>query len=236
MSGMPYMIICKPNILYCSKSFYSHSHSMAPPECYICSYRKTDAPLAYKPVYHLHYSAREVRIMMGVEFTTDTKRYMCPTCMISHSVHPTQGLNVCLGDSQLHNFHWPKDNTVVCPPDSLHVDWVTIPGATIPTLQHAWQVDYAKSTKPMRVLLVAGTNDLTKGGTMATITSSILQLKNTIDDRNSHHPSVKNELVVATLFNPPKLTWFADAGPPPPGHVNRLDEITAINNWIVEFN
>ena len=97
MSGIQYTKICKINILYCSKSFYTHS--MSPPECYICSYRKTDAPLAYKPVYHLHYSAREVRIMMGVEFTTDTKRYMCPTCMISHPVHPTQGLNVCLGDS-----------------------------------------------------------------------------------------------------------------------------------------
>ena len=88
----------------------------------------------------------------------------------------------------------------------------------------------------MRVLLVAGINDLMKGGSMSSITNSILLLKNAIDDQNSYHPSVKNELVVATLLNPPKLTWFPDTGPPPPGHVNKMEEITSINNWIIEFN
>ena len=67
----------------------------------------------------------------------------------------------------------------------------------------------------MRVLLVAGINDLMKGGTLDSVTNSILQLKNTIDCKNSHHPGVMNELVVATLFNPLKLTWFPDAGPLP---------------------
>ena len=69
---------------------------------------------------------------------------------------------------------------------------------------------------------------------MSSITNSILLLKNAIDDQNSYHPSVKNELVVATLLNPLKLTWFPDTCPP--GQVNRLEEITSINNWIIEFN
>ena len=89
---------------------------------------------------------------------------------------------------------------------------------------------------PMGFLLIAGINDLLKGGTLTSLTNSILRLKNTIDDQNALHPDTENKLVVATVLNPPKLTWFSDNGPPPPGHVNRLEEIRAINTWITEFN
>ena len=109
-------------------------------------------------------------------------------------------------------------------------------GLTISTLECAYQVDYARSKIPMRVLLVAGVNDLLKGGNFNTITNSILHLKNTIDEQNRFHPTAQNELVVATILNPPKLTWFSDTGPPPPGHINRLEEVSQINQWIVEFN
>ena len=208
---------------------------MSPPMCNICSYRQP-RPKRSIPVYHRHYSSAEMRIMQGVEWSTTNRCYMCPTCEKSHPSRPDIGLNVCLSDSQLHEFHLPKEPNITCPPDSLHVDWVTIPGATIPTLETAYQVDYAKYKRPMRVLLVAGINDLLRGGTKLTLTNSILQLKNCIDDQNSYHPEIKNELVVATLLNPPKLTWFPDTGPPPPGHRNRLQEIREINDWIVEFN
>ena len=61
----------------------------------------------------------------------------------------------------------------------------TITGATIPTLQHAWQVDYTKWTKPMRVLLAAGIDDLLKGGTMATLTNSILSSRTPLTTRTT---------------------------------------------------
>ena len=79
------------------------------------------------------------------------------------AVLPT-GLDVCVSDSTLHDFHLPREPGVVCPPDKSHVDWLTIPGATVEELLFAWQVEYAKVTRPMRVLLVAGLNDLIKGG------------------------------------------------------------------------
>ena len=104
------------------------------------------------------------------------------------------------------------------------------------TLETAWQVDYGKSVRPMRILLFAGLNDLLKGGNKDTLTNSILNLKNLIDDQNVYHPSTPNELVVSTLLNPPNLTWFPDNVKPPTGHVNRLREIEEINRWIVEFN
>jgi hypothetical protein len=112
----------------------------------------------------------------------------------------------------------------------------SVPGASIPTLEHAWSVDYAKYKRPMRILLSAGINDLLKGGTFTSITNRILNLRQTIDKQNEYHPHAQNELVVATVLNPPKLTWFPDTGPPPHGHVNRLEEIRQINDWIVEFN
>ena len=48
--------------------------------------------------------------------------------------------------------------------------------------------------------------------------------------------SAQNELVVATVLKLPKLTWFSDTGAPANGHVNRLEEIRQINDWIVEYN
>lgn len=207
---------------------------MAPPKCNICSYRQLEPPGL--PIYHRHFSSVEMRIMQGVEWSTTNRSYLCPTCQMSHKARPDSGLNVCLGDSQLHEFHVPREPGITCPPDKIHIDWNTVPGATIPTLQHAWQVDYRKYTRPMRVLLAAGINDLLKGGTFTSITNSILHLKQAVDHQNQYHPSKQNELVVATILNPPKLCWFPDNGAPPPGHRNRLKEITDINQWIVEFN
>ena len=208
---------------------------MPPQQCNICSFRQPK-PMTPRPVFHRHFSSTEIRITQGVEWSTTNRPYMCPTCEEFHPSRLSYGLNVCLGDSQLHEFHLPQDPSVKCRPDSLHVDWITIPGATIPTLDMAWQVDYAKYNRPMRVLLVAGINDLLKGGTFSTVTRDILALWHTIEEQNSFHPESPNELVVATLLNPPKLTWFPDTGPSPPGHVNRLDEIRQINDWILEFN
>lgn len=208
---------------------------MPPPKCNICTGRQP-YPKRATYVYHQHYSSREMRILQGVEYDPRNKTYVCPSCKVPHPAWPESGLNVCLSTSQLHNFHTPRDPDVTCPPDSIHVDWVTIPGATISTLETAWQVDYLKSVRPMRILLVAGLNDLLKGGNMESLTNSILTLKNAIDDQNQYHPATPNELVVSTLLNPPILTWFPDTGEPPRGHKNRLDEITRINQWIVEFN
>ena len=47
-------------------------------------------------------------------------------------------------------------------------------------------------------------------------------MKNLIDEQNVYHPDTPNEFVVATVLNCPKLTW--------------LDEISALNQWIIEFN
>ena len=208
---------------------------MPPQNCNICSYHQR-SPEEKLPVVHRHFSSREMRIMQGVEWSTTNRSFLCPTCFEHHPARPETGLNVCLSTGQLHEFHRPTDPDTICPPDSMHVDWVTIPGATIEDLDYAWSMDYEKCSRPQRVLLVAGNNDLLYGGDFDTVTNRILQLKNTVDENNQFHPEVKNELVVGTLLNPPIMTWFNDNGTHPLNHSNRLEEILRINNWIVEFN
>ena len=202
------------------------------PYCNICSYRQV-APMVSKSVQHRHNSAREVRIMQGVEFGEINRDYMCTTCMITHPARPEQGLNICLSTSQLHNIH---HSSVPCPPDPLHIDWLTVCGATIADLEYAWLLDYKEQPRPMRILLSAGLNDLAKGKTRTDIVESILHFRMVVDNQNRWHPHTKNELVVATILNPPKLVWFPDNGLPPPNHNNLLSQIKELNSWIAYFN
>ena len=192
--------------------------------------------MVYKSVQHRHNSAREVRIMQGVEFGETNRNYMCTTCMTTHPARPEQGLNVCVGTSQLHNLHHPRDSNVHCPPDPLHIDWVTVCGATIAELEYAWLLDYRRQPRPMRILLSAGLNDLAKGKTRTDIVGSILHFRMVVNRQNQYHPQTKNELVVATILNPPKFVWFPDNGPAPPNHNNMLSDIKELNSWIAYFN
>ena len=166
-------------------------HEMVP-YCMICSYRQAEE--RPYPMFHFHSSPREVRILQGVEYTTSNPDYMCPTCRVMHSTFPDYGLNVCLGTSQLHNFHQPWDPTVTCPPDPFHIDWVTISGGTIPDLTQAFTVDYRRQPRPMRIFVTAGLNDLLRGTSRDTIVERFIHLKETIDAQNVYHPMPRMNL------------------------------------------
>ena len=72
----------------------------------------------------------------------------------------------------------------------------------------------------MRILLSAGIDDFAMGKSRDEVVESFIHFKDTIDRQNDFHPEVKNELVIATVLNPPKICWFADNGPPPHNHIN----------------
>ena len=203
--------------------------------CNICSYRQLHKD-DIGPVYHDHFSSREFRIKQGLEWSESNLDYPCPTCQLPHSLRPETGLNICVTGRELHGYHQPVNPGVICPPDRVHVDWVSIPGEGIQALEEAWSLDFKRSKRPMRVLLVAGVDDILNGGSFETITNSIQSFKNAIDENNMYHTDTNNELVVATILNAPKSVWFPDAGLPPPGHPNKLQEVKRINDWIVEFN
>ena len=57
--------------------------------------------------------------------------------------------------------------------DSLHIDWITKPGATIQSLNKMWQVDYGKESRAQDVLVVAGLNNGLRGESIDTIMEHI---------------------------------------------------------------
>ena len=207
-----------------------HDRQARPPYCYICSADR-------HPTYHYHNSSREIRIVQGSD-RSETLPYMCTTCMKVHPAKPEDGDNVVVSDSQLHNLHIPPDHIrEKLPPDPIHIDWVTVCNASIAELEYAWIRDYANQTRLVRILLSAGMEDLARGRTRDQIVESFMHFKLVVMDRQSERkPGIKNELVIATILNPPSLVWFKDNGPAPRNHVDRLPDIKELNSWIVFFN
>ena len=202
-------------------------------KCLICSYKQPRNPI---PIYHRHSSTRQARVLQGAEYAKRNCSYLCPTCQVSHLAELDYGMDVCLSDSTLHDFHHPREPGLVCPPDSSHVDWLTIPGATVEDLLFAWQVEYGKVDRPMRILLVAGLNNLVKGGDYESLTEQYKRFNFNVNYQNNFHPGKSNQFAIAPLLPAPKLVWFPDNGPTSPGYVNRRDEVTTINEWVKTFN
>ena len=209
---------------------------MATAECVICSFRQPKTEKS-RSVFHQHFSSRQVRVTMGIKKNKDNPDYLCPTCQISHSSKPDIGLNVCVTDSQLHEFHFPNQGGTVIPPDNSHVDWISIPGASINELCDAWRLDYHREARASRTLLVAGLDLLDRGGDKDMVIDQILGFKENIDAQNKYHDrAIKNQFYVTPLLNPPKFCWFPDNGAEPRQYKNRLVEIAELNEWINQFN
>ena len=136
-------------------------------------------------------------------------------------------MNVLISNNQLHNIQTPTDtrNVVRAEPDPFHIEWVTILNATIKDLEHAWACEYATSTRPMRVLVSAGVEDLKQGRSATDLIEDFMQ--QTVEKQNG-----RSEFAIATLFNPPDITWFPDNGNQPRGHKNLLPVIKEVNSWI----
>ena len=75
-----------------------------------------------------------------------------------------------------------------------------------------------------------------RGASVTTMIERFIHLKEVIEAQNSFHPFKQNELVIATVLNPPKLVWFKGNGPPPANFNNRLKDIMELNSWIQKFN
>ena len=203
------------------------------PKCMLCSYRQfpPDSPVA---IYHRHRSAREVRSLQGAEYAAGNRSYLCPTCQTTHKAEMPYGLDVCVSTSTLHEHYQPREPGVICPPDSSHVDWLTIPGAKIEDLLLAWRLDYERSRMPMRVLLVAGLNDLAKGGDYDSITTEMKRFAHVVRHANNYHRGVANEVAVAPLLPAPKFVWYPDNGIPFIPYPKKIDIcIFGRSRWIV---
>ena len=63
------------------------------------------------------------------------------------------------------------------PGDDQHIDYITIPGAYIKDLHHAFMAEFKGVYRPVDVLLVGGVNDVLRGLTAGQILQDILNFK-----------------------------------------------------------
>ena len=65
----------------------------------------------------------------------------------------------------------------------------------------ALRLGYSKYTRPMKILLVAGLNDLAKDGTFDTLTSQIRRFYEVVKKQGrEYHPGIGNSFAVAPLL------------------------------------
>ena len=129
--------------------------------CKICSFLQK-APDTKKQVFHDHFSSKHLRELLDVEFSLSGS-YFCPSCKCHHAPYPTERTKIVLSDSTMHNFFAPPAVTnTTYEGDTQHTDYLTISGATLKTIFHAFQLEYSHHTMPMDVVVIAGYNNLLK--------------------------------------------------------------------------
>jgi hypothetical protein len=188
-------------------------------------------------VTHKHFSTKFLRNMTR----NNVGEYFCSSCKRAHGSQPTPRVKLCLSGSTLHMFFAPPANAqlrVQYEVDAVHIDYITIPGAKIETLQQAFRIEYGKETRGIDVLVVAGLNNILRGDSVEALMRKIDLLRNTVMKQSTHfHPESPNTFAVATLLYAPLLCWFPDDGPlPSPYYRNRLEEMQWLNTELLRYN
>ena len=119
--------------------------------------------------------------------------------------------------------------------DEIHIDYLTIPGATVRELEHAFMAEYGNVHRAVDVLLVAGLNDILRGATDHEILEDIQHFSDSVKSISARSGELyQGSFAAATLPFPPKITVIKDA------HrkiVNdRKDLMISLTSMIHEFN
>lgn len=185
--------------------------------CSICS--ESTSMIRPEPVciQHLHSSSKDYRIKAPADIWGN---YTCITCKLTpHSHKIGARYPVVLSSSLLHD--WQGDrNENGYEGDTMHVDYVSIVGAKIPDLIHAFKSEYGNLYKPVDLLLCAGLEDIAEGVNVGEIMTNIRKLRDT---------------VVGNITNP-FGSFAATTLPLPPGLHERREDIIDLNSLILELN
>ena len=121
--------------------------------------------------------------------------------------------------------------------DQIHIDWVTIPGAKIQDLQHAWRRDYRHEKRPMDVLVVGGLNNVRNEST-SKIMERIDEFATTVLAQSEEfHPEAPSTFSFATMFLPPQYARFpGDDSLPIKSFDNKLAMMMDLNEKITQLN
>ena len=180
--------------------------------------------------YHKHFSSRlGRRECRGV--------YDCPTCAHPHPPEIQGHLSVCVGASTLHEFWIPMEGGVDFCGGEHHVDYVSLPGATIQEMRLAFLAEYGEADSPMNVLCIPGYNDLLRGAEVQDILQEIEVFKDLVElQAHRYHPSFPNTFGVSTMAYAPRLCRLPGQRMVSPDFEDHFSQQCFINQRVLDMN
>ena len=195
--------------------------------CNICS----------SSIQHSHFSSRWMRELTGVE--ASNARHFCLSCKSNHKPYQYTRSKVIVSDETLHLYFAPSSHHEgkLYSGDTMHVDYITIPHASISTLIDAFKADFVikPSKQPLDVVLIAGYRELRMGYSVKEIEDRFRRFADTV--LAAKVDGVENTVAISDFMYLPSLAWFPDNGALPANHQgNNLQKIEFMNEVILSIN
>jgi hypothetical protein len=183
-----------------------------------------------KVTTHTHFSSFKYRTKAPVDTNGD---YICITCESTpHSCKVGMRYAVLLSSSTLHQWQGRRESNRYRG-NELHMEELTIPGASIDELTHALLAEFSGTYRPIDVVCVAGLNDVLRGRSEDNIINSYRKLQDAVHQLAPD--GERNSIGIATLIIPPKLANLRERqwGQVPESNLFHLVDI---NTKIKELN
>ena len=195
------------------------------PYCSFCSEALSTIYPRQRYVYHSHFSSIAQRASSPLDHYA---QHLCTTCeTVMHPVKMGHRIPIVISSSILANWQGRnRGSPGAYEGDPVHLDYVTIPGATVEQLQHAFEVQYRVIDLPLDVILVAGYNNILRNESLETIMSRYSVFKKHVINMSCSGGRM-NSFAIATLPYPPRLTRLRD-DPYFPYHQPYYDETTQL--------
>ena len=200
--------------------------------CSTCSEFSSLVKPGVRPIFHQHNSSKNYRISAPVDLNAN---YPCTTCAATPHSHKTGIRYPILLSSSILNLWQGRRTENQYPGDDIHIDYLTIPGATIKTLHHALLAEYESAYRPIDVLLVSGLNDILRGRTSDQVISDMERLVSAVMDLpRSNDCGALNTIGISTLPFPPKMSVIPSDKRRIRG--NKFEELSYLNDQIMNLN
>ena len=194
------------------------------PYCHICSEATSSVMSKQKNIYHRHVSSISQRAASPLDHFG---QYVCTTCKtVVHPAKMGHRIPVVISASIMNNWQGWRGTPGAYEGDPLHLDYITIPGATIEQLQHAFEAQYNGCKQPLDVIIVAGYNNILQDQCLEEILSHLSDFKKAVI--NMSCPGERfNSCAISSLPFPPRLTRLVN-DPVFPEYSEYYDDKTSI--------
>ena len=191
--------------------------------CETCSEFCSSSRKFMRVITHKHFSSIKYRLQALID---ENGNYPCTQCRDTpHSFKTGRRYSVLLSSSTLHQ--WQGARTINrYKGDEIHVEQLTIPGATIEDVRHALEAEFKGTYRCIDVLAVVGLNDVMRGRSREQIIADYTRLQNTVHELAPQEGGT-NSIAIATMIIPPKIVQRGGG---------QLEKMVGINAAIMHMN